>query len=109
MTRYFDSIQITGLDAAAFGKPAFDKVRQGSRFEEGFSGIIKTACRACIANCGVLAHLRNGRVVKLEGNEDDPMSRAPQTIPDKKPLPFIPRTSLSCGFPHPEFVASHLQ
>lgn len=37
--------------------------------------IVKTACRACIANCGVLAHVRNGRVVKLEGNPVDPMSQ----------------------------------
>ena len=32
--------------------------------------IVKTNCRACIFNCGVLAHVRNGRVVKLEGNPE---------------------------------------
>jgi anaerobic selenocysteine-containing dehydrogenase len=37
--------------------------------------IIKTACRACIANCGVKAHVKNGRVVKIEGNPEDPMSK----------------------------------
>jgi anaerobic selenocysteine-containing dehydrogenase len=36
--------------------------------------IIKTSCRACIHNCAVLAHVRNGRVVKLEGNPEYPMS-----------------------------------
>jgi anaerobic selenocysteine-containing dehydrogenase len=36
---------------------------------------VKTACRACIANCGVIAHVREGRVVKLEGNPEDPMSK----------------------------------
>ncbi|NTV89832.1 MAG: molybdopterin-dependent oxidoreductase, partial [Clostridiales bacterium] len=36
---------------------------------------IKTCCRACIANCGVIAHVRNGRVIKLEGNPEDPMSK----------------------------------
>ena len=37
--------------------------------------IIKTSCRACIANCAVLAHVRDGRVVKIEGNPESPMSQ----------------------------------
>ena len=37
--------------------------------------IIKTACRACIANCGVLATVKNGRVESLRGNPEDPMSK----------------------------------
>lgn len=37
--------------------------------------IVKTCCRACIANCGVIAHVKNGRVVRLEGNPEDPMSK----------------------------------
>ena len=37
--------------------------------------VIKTACRACIANCGVLATVKNGRVVSLRGNPEDPMSK----------------------------------
>ena len=36
---------------------------------------IKTACRACISNCSVIATVKNGRVVKLEGNPEDPMSK----------------------------------
>ncbi len=36
---------------------------------------IKTCCRACIANCGVIATVKNGRVIKLEGNPEDPMSK----------------------------------
>jgi len=37
--------------------------------------IIPTACRACIANCGVIAHIKNGRVIRIEGNPKDPMSK----------------------------------
>lgn len=36
---------------------------------------VKTACRACISNCGVIATVKNGHVVKLEGNPEDPMSK----------------------------------
>lgn len=37
--------------------------------------LVKTSCRACIANCGVIAHVKDGQVVKLEGNPEDPMSK----------------------------------
>ena len=35
---------------------------------------VRTSCRACIANCGVIATVRNGRVIKLKGDPIDPMS-----------------------------------
>ncbi|GAB1535383.1 molybdopterin-dependent oxidoreductase [Geovibrio sp. ADMFC3] len=32
--------------------------------------IIRTNCRNCTADCGVLAHMKNGRVIKLEGDPE---------------------------------------
>ena len=32
--------------------------------------IIRTNCRNCTADCGVLAHVKNGRVIKIEGDPD---------------------------------------
>ncbi len=37
--------------------------------------IVKTSCRACIHDCAVLAHVRNGRIVKLEGCKDSIMNQ----------------------------------
>lgn len=43
--------------------------------QAGETKIVHTVCRACIAQCTVLAHVRDGRVIKLEGDPDGPMSR----------------------------------
>ncbi|MDR1082679.1 MAG: molybdopterin-dependent oxidoreductase [Coriobacteriales bacterium] len=35
---------------------------------------IQTMCRACLNNCGAIAHVQDGRVIKLEGDPADPQS-----------------------------------
>jgi molybdopterin-containing oxidoreductase family iron-sulfur binding subunit len=41
----------------------------------GLSRYFRTICRECPAGCGVTARVCEGRVVKLEGSPDHPMSR----------------------------------
>jgi molybdopterin-containing oxidoreductase family iron-sulfur binding subunit len=41
----------------------------------GIARFYRTVCRECPAGCGVTARVREGRVVKLEGSVDHPVSR----------------------------------
>lgn len=36
---------------------------------------IRTACRQCHGGCGVIAHVQDGKVIKVEGDPDSPISR----------------------------------
>ena len=58
-----------GLGAAHNMKPS-DKAWADNDVHE-----VRTSCRACIANCGVIATVSNGRVVRLRGDSIDPMSK----------------------------------
>ncbi len=37
--------------------------------------IKRSICTFCAGNCGVLVHVRDGKIVKIEGNKDHPISR----------------------------------
>ncbi|SPF46665.1 conserved hypothetical protein [Syntrophobacter sp. SbD1] len=37
--------------------------------------VLKSACRMCHGGCGVLVHLRDEKVIKIEGDPDSPISR----------------------------------
>ena len=41
----------------------------------GVSTYYATTCRECASACGVLAEVRDGRVIRLEGNPEHPLSR----------------------------------
>ena len=36
---------------------------------------LRTACRQCHGGCGVIAHVQDGKVVKVEGDPESPISR----------------------------------
>ncbi len=68
-------LNIKGLENVSGKKTFFEKGEPKVIKVSDEEKIVPTACRACIANCGVLAHVKNGRVVRLEGNPVDPMSK----------------------------------
>ena len=37
--------------------------------------VIPSACRLCYGRCGILGHVKNGRIVKIEGNPTNPYSK----------------------------------
>ena len=37
--------------------------------------VVKSCCQASHSECGVLVHVRNGKVVKIEGDPSHPFSR----------------------------------
>ncbi len=51
------------------------KVDPAEAAQSGETQKIRTMCRACLNNCGIVAHVKDGVVVKLEGDPDDPMNK----------------------------------
>lgn len=72
---FLNAINIDGLTSAIDSSRGLVKGVSAKAENPSEVKKIKTCCRACIANCGVIAHVRNGRVIKLEGNPEDPMSK----------------------------------
>ncbi len=72
---FLAATSVKGLEAALGKKSLFQKTERKEKKEKDEIRKVKTCCRACIANCGVIATVKNGRVVKLEGNPEDRMSK----------------------------------
>lgn len=72
-TTFLKSLSVVS-DLLAGENPLKLEAGNGSETQESVRRI-KTACRACISNCSVIATVKNGRVVHLEGNPEDPMSK----------------------------------
>ena len=68
-----DILSVSGLEAFG-GEPLLTDAVNPAETDEGEKRI-HTCCRACIANCGVIATVRGGRVVKVEGDPADRMSK----------------------------------
>lgn len=62
--------------ASALGVTATDDfVKSDKAWADDDVQEVHTSCRACIMNCGVIATVSNGRVIKLKGDPIDPMSK----------------------------------
>ncbi len=58
-------------------RPGFSRTGAASaarRRPMGDTRQVKTVCRSCHGGCGVIAHVENGKVVKVEGDPDSPIS-----------------------------------
>ena len=76
---FFKVVATSGAAAVAGGcGPTAEKllpyVSPPDNMVPGVASYFATVCRECPAGCGVLARNRDGRVVKLEGNPDHPIS-----------------------------------
>ena len=74
---FLKATAVTGI-AAAVGGSVYEGLTRLESVKAATNSptkIVKTSCRACLADCGVLAHVKDGRVIKLEGDPASPRNR----------------------------------
>jgi thiosulfate reductase / polysulfide reductase chain A len=52
-----------------------EKAMNGEKAFAVSDGIYRSACRMCHGGCGVLVHVRDGRVIKLQGDPESPFNK----------------------------------
>src|SRR6059036_1473607 len=77
---FFKIVTVSGAAAATGGcqqasETILPLVVPNEQLVPGVAAWFATVCRECPAGCGVIAKNREGRVVKLEGNPDHPVSQ----------------------------------
>jgi len=76
-----DFLKLGGMAAGAVALGSFippqvaKAARDAGLIDPNGDGYIPTMCEMCVWRCGVLAKVRDGKVVKLEGNPEHPNSR----------------------------------
>ena len=75
--RGFVKLAAFGTAAAAMAANATPNLlaAEPAASEEGEVKKLRTLCRACLNNCGMIATVKDGKVVKLEGDPDDPINK----------------------------------
>ena len=68
---------VAGAVCAVAGQSStnFVEAAHADTSSSGEEKVVHTACRACISNCAVKVTVRDGRVVRIVGDEIDPMSK----------------------------------
>jgi anaerobic selenocysteine-containing dehydrogenase len=50
--------------------------------------VVKSGCGLCLANCGVLIHLKDGKPVRVEGDPENPINRGALCVRGKNSLEY---------------------
>ena len=51
--------------------------------------VVKSTCGLCLAGCGVLIHLKNGKPAKIEGDQECPISKGVLCIKGLASLEYL--------------------